>query len=134
MCCLHISVCTTCITVPEGSRRKTSEPLEKELQVVVSCPVSAKQPVLLTTESLLGLSCYIYSITLSISSSPLPLDLFLSSCNSQLNPHTTLGSSPVTFALSTVVSCSSTGTSGGGRSQITCASQHLDCFLLSQPF
>lgn len=102
--------------VPEGSRRKAPEPLETELRVVLRGPVSAECPVLLTTEPLLGLSCCIYSITLPCSRSPLPLDLFLSSCSSQLNPHTTLGSSALKFALSTAVSCSLTGTSGGGRS------------------
>lgn len=38
--CLHAFLCTTCVPGVHGDQRRTKEPLEMELQVVVNCWVS----------------------------------------------------------------------------------------------
>jgi hypothetical protein len=37
--CLHICLCTVCVPGAHGSQRRVSDPLELELQFVVSCHV-----------------------------------------------------------------------------------------------
>lgn len=42
MFCLYVCLCTTCMPVACESQKRVSDPLELELQVIMSCHVGAE--------------------------------------------------------------------------------------------